>query len=728
MLYNTLIGCLIFVINNSALLYTAHLVVRRFFPHAPPSVRLVTIGVLFYALIILLLQALSPFYAITKTWSTVSCLLIALVAHFLWGKLKNLNADIEPIKIWLRDGLNSRWAALIIICGFVVLLSFSRALLMPPLAWDCLTYHLTFAALWIKTGALVLFKAPDQIQGCAHLPINGELFAAWFLLPFHSDLIVNTMNFPITLLGGISCYAIGRELGLSRKEASFAPALICFAPVIYAQITTQYVDNTVFAFCTAAVLFTLRYLREGHPFDNFIALATGGILLGTKYTGIPAFGLIFIVTAIKTLSLTNYPKVKKGAVIFLGILIVCCLGGRKYIQNTIEAGNPLYPFSLKVFHYEIFAGYPKLEEEKELISERVKEEGLDQLSFWESEFIKFSYREVTAGPKFLLLFFLGCIALFARPPNVPARGWLFLSVIWAVPLAINYLDSSADVARIGGWVESSTRYVSPFIALFTIQGLFVIQRIEKLWSKVDILLVVLVIWDLLHVRTNHSVEIEASYPLLIPLLISGFICFIFVQDKAGGFSQKERICDNPNTGANGWSFLRRNSSIRKGFVFVITFLVFVGSLHLFTIYRDNTRYVYYRSHEDFHYLPRDYVSAWDFLDKEGETSTIAMARGWKPESHEWFFYPLLGKNFQNDIVYISAKYKWETPTWLDRGLLRGEDLAIWMANLKKKRVDYILVVKPWPIELTWLRKHPDTFQLVFTSHKFKIFRHKRKTT
>ena len=518
MLFNTFLGSLVFLINNTALLYFCHLLTRRFLPNAPPSVRLVAIGAFFYAFIIILFQVLSPFHAISKTWITVSCLFIALVTHFLWGKQRDFNSDIEPIRIWLRDGLSSKWAALIIICGFVVMLSFSRALLMPPLAWDCLTYHLTFASLWIKTGTLLLFKAPDQIQGCAHMPINGELFAAWFLLPFRTDLIVNTMNFPITFLGGISCYAIGRELGLSRKEASFAPALICFAPVIYAQLTTQYVDNVVFAFCVAAVLFTLRYLRRGHLFDNFLALLTGGIFLGTKYTGIPAFALIFIAITIRTIGLPDFSKMKKVALIILGILIVCCVGGRKYLHNTIEAGNPLYPFSLKVLQYEVFEGYPKLEEEKELIAERIKKEGLDKFSLWESEFIKFSYQEVTAGPKFLLFLILACISLFVRPSNISRRSWFFMGMMWVVPILIHYLDSSADIARIGGWVESSTRYISPFIALFTIQGLFVIQKVSKVWSKIDILLVMLIIWDLLNARSGHSEEVVASYPLFVLLL------------------------------------------------------------------------------------------------------------------------------------------------------------------------------------------------------------------
>ena len=109
MLFNTVLGCVVFLITNISLLYTSHLLVRRFLPNAPASVRLVAIGTLFYAFIILIFQALSPFHAITKTWVTITCLLLALGSHLIWGKLSNLQADIEPIRIWIRDGLSSKW-------------------------------------------------------------------------------------------------------------------------------------------------------------------------------------------------------------------------------------------------------------------------------------------------------------------------------------------------------------------------------------------------------------------------------------------------------------------------------------------------------------------------------------------------------------------------------------------------------------------------------------------
>jgi hypothetical protein len=116
------------------------------------------------------------------------------------------------------------------------------------------------------------------------------------------------------------------------------------------------------------------------------------------------------------------------------------------------------------------------------------------------------------------------------------------------------------------------------------------------------------------------------------------------------------------------------------------------------------------------------VNGWEFLDQPDEKKTIAMAMDWAPPGHYWFFYPLLGRWLQNDIAYVSAKYKWEVPTWFDRGLLRGDDFSIWLYNLRRKKVDYILVRTPWSIELRWMQRYQDKFQLIFSDKNCKIFK------
>ena len=151
-------------------------------------------------------------------------------------------------------------------------------------------------------------------------------------------------------------------------------------------------------------------------------------------------------------------------------------------------------------------------------------------------------------------------------------------------------------------------------------------------------------------------------------------------------------------------------------------MLFVVVLYYLQSYRDNTRYVYYRSYFDYNNIPRVTVKGWEFLDNPDEKKTIAMTMDWKVPGHNWFFYPLLGRHLQNDVVYLSAKYKWTVPVWLHRGMLRGNDFTIWSYNLEKEKVDYILVRTPWPRVLGWMNSKKDKFQLVFSDKECKIFR------
>jgi tetratricopeptide (TPR) repeat protein len=724
MLLNAFLGCVIFLITNLSLLYAAHLFIRRFFSHATNAVRLVATGLLFYSLIILLFQLLSPVHAISKSGVTLSCFLLALLLHFTWGKYRNIQADLEPIRSWLREAFSSRWALLLTICGFVVLLSLSRALLMPPFGVDCLSYHLTFAALWMKKGTLALFKAPDVITMARHYPINGEILASWLLLPFHNDLVVNTMNFPILVLGGISCYAIARELGLTRKAASFVPALICFAPVLYAQITTQYVDTAVFTFSVIAALFTFRYLRSGSLIDSLLAFIAAGMLLGTKYTAIPLVGIIVIASIVKTISLVNKaPFLRKVLWAIVGLLIICTFGGRQYMHNMIEARNPLFPLSVTVFNHELIEGWPKLEQFRELMQEYDKEHGLDKFNWWEKEYRKFFYLSTTAGPKFFLFFILAVFSLFTRPGDIPRKSWFLLTVLWIVPIVLFYTNPSTEFNRTGFFSVGSIRFLTPSLAFMTIQALVVMYRQSNYFIKKDFFLALLIMWDILHAYKYFiwdGWEAAIVYPffvLLAPLLLLVFNRFF---RKVTKVDEKKESFVIPA----GLSRLRTTTT-KRWMIYSVGFISLVAGVYFLQAYRDTTRYEQYVNQSSFSSFPERFVNAWEYLDKPDGKKTIAMTTGWPGQ---WFFYPLLGKSLQNDVVYLSAKNKEEVPTWFDQGLLRGNNLFIWLHNLRAKKVDFIFVAKPWPRELQWIQRYQENFQLVFADEKCRIFKLIKKST
>jgi hypothetical protein len=146
----------------------------------------------------------------------------------------------------------------------------------------------------------------------------------------------------------------------------------------------------------------------------------------------------------------------------------------------------------------------------------------------------------------------------------------------------------------------------------------------------------------------------------------------------------------------------------------------VAAACLLQEYRDTTRYTYYRQHLDFHDFPRLFVDGWEFLDSPEHKKTVALAVDAKPWEHCWLFYPLLGRSLQNDAVYVSTQHKWDVPAWLEGESHKRSDEALWLNNLTKQSVDYVFVFSK-PIELVWIRKYKDLFQIVFDAKEYKIF-------
>jgi hypothetical protein len=371
------------------------------------------------------------------------------------------------------------------------------------------------------------------------------------------------------------------------------------------------------------------------------------------------------------------------------------LGGRQYINNAIVAGNPIYPFPFKIFSQTVFPGWSQAEQIEKAISETVPL--IDKKELLKSELSKFCYRTLSAGPKFPLFFVLAVIALFSTNMSAPKKYLWFITFLWVVPVATLYMDTSSTLAKRTDLTAVNTRYFAPYIALFTIQGLVIIRKIRSRFKIIDFFLALLVAWDLFHADTSHLKDVAALYPIAVLLVPLMFLVY--------------------------WFSIERKKAVTKRWgVYAAGFIIGVGALVFLQIYRDSTRYIYYQSYTDLHTIPTDYVAAWKMLDTPDEVKTIALTKGWDPLLHTWFFYPLMGSRLQNNIIYVSAKYRDAAVTQFDRGSLRGDTISVWLENLAHNNVGYILVQKPWPIELGWLEEKSDRFQRIAENKKWQLFR------
>lgn len=278
-------------------------------------------------------------------------------AALLYGhrQLREAFANVR----WPRLGRLSPWVTALVGLALaeVVWRVFSAAVL-PPYAWDGLSYHLTTTAEWIQRGELV--TNPLSLC-CAHYPLNTELTFVWPGLLLGSDSLVDGVQIGFAVVGALAVAGIGRVVGLSGRGAAAAGAIFFLTPVILAQSATNYNDVAFTAMFLCGLFFVIRYVVSGIRRPAYLGLAglAAGFALGSKGTGLAYVGVLGLVVLASIVLLQVRGDLRaRMAFGALGIFIVglVATGGFWYGRNLLQHGNPVYPFDLSVGGVQIFSG------------------------------------------------------------------------------------------------------------------------------------------------------------------------------------------------------------------------------------------------------------------------------------------------------------------------------------------------------------------------------------
>ena len=693
----TTTGWLVLLLCNGALAYAAHLVARRFFSRAPGAVRWALMGVAFVAFVLLITQALSVVSLYNRPSVVLACVLTASLSHWLWGSYRDLRVEVEPLKTWTAAVVGSRGAVLLCAALLAVFLAAARGLGSPPLEWDSLTYHLFLAARYVQLQTLAGFDGPPMMDHYAHFPMNGEIMAAWLLLPFGSDLLVSLVGFFFLALGAVAVYGLCREVGVGWEDASLATCLVCFSPFLFAYVTTQGVDIQVFAALMCGALFLLRYLLYRHDSEALAGSVAVGIAVGTKHTALALGAMLLALLAVA--AVVHYRPRKDlahmAAILGCGVLVAGIVGGRSYVNNWLQTGNPIYPLEVTIGGHQVLAGssYTQMiAEGKDQVSRR------DDLIGFTNVFNYFpTWRLPTSGgPKFLLLLSLalGSVAFStADRPRWPTR---LLAGYGALGVLAFYLpgDGFPALAR-RIWPGAAARFLAPPFSLLAVSAMPVVARLRKRSAAFGGVLVCFALWDML-VANNF---VSASFPLAIGLGAAVVLPAALV------------------TARNGW-LARQSPRLLLAMVAVVG----VVAVCFLQVIRDGNRWIRYADSTDVSWIPREFVDGWRYCDQPERPLRIALTTGWAHRGQNWFFYPLLGRRLQNTVVYIPADHQ---PPSMQRGSEspRDADASLaWVQSLRRENVDVVFIQEPWPPEEAWIRDRPDTFTLLRSGDSFKIYR------
>ncbi len=192
-------------------------------------------------------------------------------------------------------------------------------------------------ALWLDHYA----KAPWILEGSLYA-ITGRIE---YSKVFNIIFILISFSLAFSLL--VQFEKIGR-LG-----AFFLALLASLNPVVLAQFLTFYVDAQLACMLLALIALMLVYYRQPDPFILLGICAVAIILCSIKFTGIV---YAFVLFSSFWAGLCVFKKrffIRPLSYGFAAALIALFLVGfNPYVKNTIDHGNPLYPFFDKV-EYDI---------------------------------------------------------------------------------------------------------------------------------------------------------------------------------------------------------------------------------------------------------------------------------------------------------------------------------------------------------------------------------------
>lgn len=284
-------------------------------------------------------------------------------------EILNFKTDLKQIQTAARNwwGGLPRWVR--VITTVFIIVSAIRAIFLiwalPPFIWDSLTYHLTNVAQWIQDQRISVFSTPiDRI----YTPANYEVFAAWFAVFIHHDVIIEASGLPAYILAGLSVYAIGRSLDVPPWASWIATLGYLSTPALTFAVTGTKNDPLIaglYLMSLALVIHISTKSPRSRLFGPVFVLVLALLLaVGTKayivhlLPGLLVAGFLFSYRTgdawfwfrVPRLFFSEIQKRDKAFTVIVVLFLLCglLLGSYWYIRNWILMGNPFYPYSVDV--------------------------------------------------------------------------------------------------------------------------------------------------------------------------------------------------------------------------------------------------------------------------------------------------------------------------------------------------------------------------------------------
>lgn len=594
---------------------------------------------------------------------------------------------------------------------FLFTLRYFYAFYHTPLDYDSISYHLPIAVEWLQTGGLKELYYNAFAGPLAYYPSNFELLELWTLFPFHNDLFINFINFPIFIFLGLAFFANLQSLKVKRTAAIWGTLFFLATPQFCHLLGYANVDLFFTLTFLLSVFFLLEYQKEQSRANLILFSISIGFFLGTKYLGVPYFVplLAYLFGWIVFKNWKHKKTILKHSALLLFFAVLG--GGYWYLRNHLNSGNPLFPTEVKVMGYTLLEGYYGLTERIFNTSLLSNVHTLGAVKEFASVFyLKYGFA----------LFLFPCICFttlfsivrknFSKTQGVLLLGTLiFLYLYWSAPYSY-------------GDLLANTRYAMVFMAMSILWMTHHMQtwgRVQKLFYGIvaastayNILVLILIPPSESGQILLEKIPLDLNFIQTHLLGLLGFVALLGLMVLSG------IIFSN---------FLNKKS-LKTGMLLATTLMLLTVGTTAFFYYsyqaRESTKEVFFdKAFDDGPLQIPSLLKAAEWFDQNAPEAKIAYTGS---SFHYYFFGPTLER--QVDYVNINDC---ATCRYLDYknspdSIRRDPNFEDWLNNLNQKEKEYIVIaenvvpqVRLW--ELEWVKQNPEVFTQVFQSNAVSIY-------
>ncbi|MBP7829781.1 MAG: hypothetical protein KA248_07670 [Kiritimatiellae bacterium] len=589
------------------------------------------------------------------------------------GDWAALHGALKPVTAtgWRRAGFG--------LALFLILLALIRALLLPPLGWDTITYHGVKSALWVQQGTADLFPAPGGWGTKAMLPGGSEIFHAWALLPFHSDLLMGFVDFACWLAFGFFLLQFCREIAAPPGAGLLGTVYLLFLPAVRMQVGSGYGEMPLMCGVMGGLIFGLRALRRKEAGSLLLCLMAFGVAAGIKTHIWPALAWVGFVLAIFVFTRRGEDLRALRPALLLGILFAG-LALLPWLALNLRAGHPpLSPFPVRIGGLvlgEPTPTYTIYHHREDIEYGNLAMEWAAVKDLFQAPFSTWPH----IGVLTLLLAVWGCLRL-ARWRTFGALAALWLAGFVGINLLVFWGPSFTVIRQL--WAQVGGRFLLPALSPVVLIGT------GALWGAPSLR------------------RIGASVMLIATLLHAMVSTFFGWADFAPRTTGKTALIAALFTAA---VILLFHFVRRRGRAFMIVIAGLAAASVALQKERDHLRYQALKQSRVMHWMETRWADGAQILDDPDTPRHIAITAGIDYNGDNWFLYFFLGRRFQNMLTYIPPTRSGrilDAVDWED--LARHSRAEAWLERIRRSRVTQVVSLPPWSVELEFMQGEPWLF-------------------